>query len=81
MLITYDEIADAAYFYFDADGEGSSVDRTILVDPRDLNGGMINFDVDRQGCLVGLEVMDASNFLPQALLRPGRTRLAADDAA
>lgn len=68
MRITYDPDADAAYIYLiDKIGAGG-VDRTIPVDPAAV-GGMINLDFDESGRLLGIEVIDASKFLPDELLR------------
>lgn len=42
------------------------VDRTISLDPRE---GMINIDLDSDGRIVGIEVMDAKRMLPPDLFR------------
>lgn len=67
MRVTYDADADAAYIYLvDQIGAGG-VERTVPVDPSEA-GGMINLDFDVSGYLVGIEVLDASSFLPPELL-------------
>lgn len=68
MRIAYDLDADAAYIYVvDEIGVGG-VDRTVPVDPAEV-GGMINLDFDVDGHLLGIEILDASSFLPPELLR------------
>jgi uncharacterized protein YuzE len=45
------------------------VRRTVCVDPREIPG-MVNIDLDDDGRIVGLEVLDASQLLPPDLLTP-----------
>ncbi len=66
MKITYDPLADAAYIYLTP--AINQVDRTYACDPREV-GGQINLDFDALGRLVGIEVLDASHKLPEALLK------------
>ena len=66
MRITYDQEADAAYIYL-VPIEAGGVAQTYSCDPSQVNG-MINLDFDREGRLLGIEVLDASQKLPQALL-------------
>lgn len=67
LRVTYDDVADAAYMYLIPEIEAGGVARTIPVD-----GGadpwMVNLDVDSDGRIIGLEVLDASRRLPAALL-------------
>ena len=69
MKITYDKDADAAYIYL-VDIDGGDVKQTKSV-PCDgvVDFGTINFDFDRDGKIVGIEVLTASNILPVALLQ------------
>jgi uncharacterized protein YuzE len=67
MRIEYDRDTDAAYIYFQEDVSGGGVSRTISVDPQAING-MVNLDLDDDGRILGLEVLDASKLLPQQLL-------------
>ena len=64
--VEYDVEADAAYIYFVEEVLKGGVDRTISMDPRD---GMINIDLDSDGRIVGIEIMDASRMLPPDLLQ------------
>jgi len=67
MRIEYDRDVDAAYIYFQDDIAAGGASRTISVDPQAING-MVNLDLDDDGRIVGLEVLDASKLLPQQLL-------------
>lgn len=67
LRVTYDEEADAAYIYFVPEIRAGGVARTIPVD----GGGdpwMVNLDIDRDGRIIGLEVLDARRRLPTALV-------------
>jgi uncharacterized protein YuzE len=46
------------------------VAKTVAVDPTEV-GGMIHLDFDRQGHLIGVEILDASSFLPPDVLGGG----------
>ena len=65
--IEYDREVDAAYIYFANDIAAGGVARTVCIDP-DAVGGMVNLDLDEEGRILGLEVLDASRLLPQGLL-------------
>jgi uncharacterized protein YuzE len=64
--VEYDREVDAAYIYFVPEILRGGVARTVPVD-----GGsdpwMVNIDVDDQGKIIGLEVLDASRRLPPGL--------------
>ena len=67
MKITYDNTVDAAYIYLvDSIGQGE-VAHTYPCNPIEVNGE-INLDFDSNGRLLGIEVLDASQKLPVALL-------------
>jgi len=66
LRIAYDEQVDAAHVYLDEDG--GPVAKTVPLDPREINGE-INLDFDVDGRLIGIEVQDATRFLPPRLLR------------
>jgi uncharacterized protein YuzE len=68
MKVTYDSAADAAYIYLVDRIDAGEVAKTYPCDPREVNGE-INLDFDSQGRLLGIEVLDASRYLPQSLLR------------
>lgn len=65
IKITYDKAADAAYIFLQ--DIGTDVEKTYLCDPKEING-MINLDFDKNGQLVGIEVMDASKKISKELL-------------
>lgn len=67
MRLSYDAEADAAYIYFTEIGAGG-VARTVPIDPSEIDG-MINLDFDAEDHLLGIEVLDASRYLPAELLR------------
>lgn len=67
LKITYDENADAAYIYFEPDGEGARVAKTYACNPVEV-AGVINVDFDAAGRLLGVEVLDARSRLAPDLL-------------
>lgn len=67
LRVTYDSEADAAYIYFAPDTRVGGVARTVPVDGGE-DPWMVNLDVDAEGRLVGLEVLDASRRMPKSLL-------------
>jgi len=68
MRVKYDASADAAYIYLLPEIAAGGVERTVPVDPREVDG-MINLDFDSDGRLVGIEVLDASRLLSPDTLR------------
>jgi|APDOM4702015073_1054812.scaffolds.fasta_scaffold60449_2 uncharacterized protein YuzE len=67
LRIEYDPEANAAYIYLTAEIPAGSVSRTVCVDPREI-GGMVNLDLDDEGRIIGLEVLDARQMLPRDIL-------------
>jgi uncharacterized protein YuzE len=67
MKVKYDRDVDAAYIYLVDEIPAGGVARTISVDPQTIDG-MVNLDLDDQGRILGLEVLDASKLLPPELL-------------
>jgi uncharacterized protein YuzE len=65
---TYEAEAKAAYFYLQDDIGLGGVAQTVPVDPLAI-GGVVNLDLDREGRLVGLQVLGARSTLPQDVLR------------
>ncbi len=65
IKITYDNKADAAYIFLKE--PNIDIAKTYPCDPKEVNG-MINLDFDKDGRLVGIEVMDASKKLPKEIL-------------
>ncbi|MBU1036598.1 DUF2283 domain-containing protein [Patescibacteria group bacterium] len=74
ITIEYDKQADAAYIYLIKEEERTAgwVKKTYPCDPSEVNG-MINLDFDNNGCLGGIEVMDASKKLSQEILDQAET--------
>ena len=69
MKITYDASVDAAYIYLTSDGiDAGEVEFTYACDPN-VVGGMVHLDFDRNGLLLGIEVLAASKLLPTQLLK------------
>jgi uncharacterized protein YuzE len=67
MIVRYDRSVDAAYIYLVPPASSPPVDRTVPVDTLEA-GAEINLDFDGAGRLVGIEVLGASNHLPEAIL-------------
>ncbi|MCL4213241.1 MAG: DUF2283 domain-containing protein [Gemmatimonadales bacterium] len=67
MKITYDESVDAAYIYLAVATEPGGVERTYCCDPLEVNG-QIHLDFDKQGRLIGIEVLGASKLLPEGII-------------
>ena len=65
MKITYDEDANAVYIYMN--DIGKKVYSTYCCDPVEVKG-MINLDFDKEGRLLGIEIMDADKRLSPKVL-------------
>ena len=65
--IEYDQEANAAYIYLTKEILAGGVSRTVCVDPTEI-GGMVNLDLDAEGRIIGLEVLDAGQLLPRDIL-------------
>jgi uncharacterized protein YuzE len=66
VRITYDDDVDAAYIYLSEIGAGE-VATTVPGWPSS-EAFMVNLDFDRDGRLLGIEVLDASAKLPVGFL-------------
>ena len=66
ITVTHDAEADAAYIYLRPISAGG-VAWTISVDISPLSG-MVNLDVDPNGRIVGIEIIEASALLPEGLV-------------
>jgi uncharacterized protein YuzE len=64
LTCTYDSVADAAYIHLDAPVPAAV--RQVL--PFAPESGMFVLDLDAEGRILGLEILDASRHLPAALL-------------
>lgn len=68
LRVTFDPEVDAAYIYLaDEPAMGWRHGKTIPVDPAEI-GGMVNIDLDDDGRLIGVEVMDARSLLSDKIL-------------
>ncbi len=68
MEVIYDRSVDAAYIYLvSVIGEGQ-VKKTYTCNPKEVNG-QINIDFDAWGKLLGIEILNASRFLSEQLLK------------
>jgi uncharacterized protein YuzE len=65
--VEYDADANAAYIYLVEEILHGGVARTVSVDPRE--GMMVNLDLDSDGRMLGIEVLDASSLLSPDLLQ------------
>lgn len=65
--IEYDSEANAAYIYLTEEISAGRVSRTVCVDPTEI-GGMVNLDLDDEGRIIGLEVLDARQLLSPDIL-------------
>jgi uncharacterized protein YuzE len=68
MNFRYDAQADAAYIRLIAIGPGSVADTVCVADEFPELRGDVNLDLDRNGRLVGIEIMGARRLLPPELL-------------
>lgn len=71
MKIEYDKKVDAAYISLHDDISSDVFGYTYPCDPLEVHGE-ISLDFDKNGKLIGIEVMDASKKLPEELLRTAR---------
>lgn len=67
MKIEYDAGSDSAYIYLAEQRDHGGVAKTYACDPAAVDG-QIHLDFDDQGRLLGMEILDASAFLPAELL-------------
>ena len=68
MRVTYDRLVDAAYIYFAQEIGDGEVKHTYACDVAKVHG-QINLDFDDKGVILGVEVLDASKRLPEAVLK------------
>lgn len=68
MKIELDKKTDAAYIYLKESIDPGGVEKTYPCDPLQIKG-MINLDFDKDGRLIGIEVMDASKKLPEEIIK------------
>ncbi|WP_329453959.1 DUF2283 domain-containing protein [Streptomyces sp. NBC_01497] len=73
VKVTYDKTANAAYIYFTDPQVSVRSAHTCPCDPIDVDG-MINLDFDKQGRLIGIEVLAATSKLPEYVLQAAERR-------
>ncbi|MGF7229203.1 MAG: DUF2283 domain-containing protein [Candidatus Saccharibacteria bacterium] len=67
MKFTYDKETDAAYILF---VESAQVSETLdCADVAQKVEGELLFDIDKDGHIVGIEILDAKDVLPDSLLQ------------
>lgn len=71
MKVRYDRVADAAYIQIAERDEYRQVGATVMLDPVEV-GGIVGVDLDEDGRIVGLEVMDARSMLTPSVLAQAR---------
>ncbi|HEV8103522.1 MAG TPA: DUF2283 domain-containing protein [Gaiellaceae bacterium] len=76
MHVSYDRETDAAYIYIRDPGDRTGTVESI---PLEDAPGVVVVDFDTDGCLFGIEVLDASKFLPAELLVERRSLTADAD--
>lgn len=59
MRTEFDKEADAAYIYFKEIGNGEVTETITLNDS-------VNIDLDKNGKIIGIEILDASEHLPSS---------------
>ncbi len=62
MKTEFDKEADAAYIYFKEIGNGEVTETISLNDS-------VNVDLDKDGKVLGIEILDASQHLPSSSLK------------
>jgi uncharacterized protein YuzE len=67
LKVEYDKNVDAAYINL-TPAESGIAAKTYVCDPDEV-GGQIQLDFDDAGQLIGIEVLDASHLLPEAVLK------------
>jgi uncharacterized protein YuzE len=69
MEVTYDPEVDAAYIYLVPISRGSVHETVCVADEASELAGDVNLDLDKEGRLLGIEILGARRFLPPELLR------------
>lgn len=62
MRTEFDKEADAAYIYFKEIGNGEVAETISLNDS-------VNIDLDKDGKVLGIEILDASEHLPSSAIK------------
>ena len=62
MRTEFDKDADAAYIYFKEIGNGEVAETITLNDS-------VNVDLDKNGVVLGIEILDASEHLPSSSIK------------
>jgi uncharacterized protein YuzE len=72
MRVTYDTEVNAAYIYLKDIAPGEARHQVGVQDPTPR--GQVILDFDAEGTLIGIEVLDAKEGLPQELLDQAERR-------
>ncbi|MFH1333928.1 MAG: DUF2283 domain-containing protein [Pseudomonadota bacterium] len=67
MNITYDQDVDAVYLSLKSNLPNNEVDKTYCCDVNEI-GGIINLDFDKEGRLLGVEILGAKDKLPKEFM-------------
>ena len=68
LRVTYDPSVDAAYLYMRESAPGEATRSQSVVVHGRTGDCSLSFDTTATGELIGIEVLDASDLLPHALL-------------
>lgn len=68
LLIEFDSEADAAYVYFDENQQGKITATDSFKIEGHLDFGTLNIDFDKNGKIMGLEILAAKKVLPSSLI-------------
>ena len=66
MRVTFDRSVNAAYIYLEKSDESKSARQHVVDEPH--TRGMIVLDFDEEGRLIGIEVLNATQTLPEGVL-------------
>lgn len=73
MRVSYEQRTGSFYLYLSENGENHVVAKTYPCDPREV-GGLVNLDMDRDGRLIGIEILGGASLLRssvvESLLKP-----------
>jgi uncharacterized protein YuzE len=72
MRVTYDNQADAAYIYLREIELGGAKATVPVIGEDSVLAGEVILDVDADGRLIGIEVLNAKRGLPEQLLEKAR---------
>ena len=68
MIVKYDKDADVAYIHLNKEKPLRKVNHTLSCEVN-VNTPMIFIDLDKENKILGFEILDASLFLPELVLK------------